>query len=227
MVAELHVRFYLRPRWVEGERAPMRYPVDVRAATELDRLGGNLTNCYHALQNSSTPGVWERTLERVQIGLDVERIITPPVGHGQIELGVVFHGMPKTIPALALSDGQLAYLAFVALAELEKDRTFVAFDEPESHLHPGLLVRVVWLLEELAESCPVIVSTQSDRLLDALTEPASSAILCELDAARATQLYRPEPEALKSWLKRYSGLGELRSQGYARVIFREPVGSAA
>ncbi len=222
-----HVRFHLRPRWVQEQRAPMRYPADVRAATELDRLGGNLANCYHALSNSSDRAVWERTLERLRAGLDVERVITPAVGHSQIDLAVVFHGLPKPIPALALSDGQLAYLAFVALAELGKDHGFIAFDEPESHLHPELLVRVVWLLEELAASCPVILSTQSDRLLDALAAPAKSVILCELDEARATRLYRPEPAALKRWLERYRGLGDLRAEGYAPQVFREPVENGA
>ena len=59
--------------------------------------------------------------------------------------------------------------------------------------------------------------------LDALSEPAKSVVLCELDEARATRLYRPDPEALENWLKRYRGIGELRTQGYAPHVFREPM----
>jgi len=113
------------------------------------------------------------------------------------------------------------------MAELHAEHGFLAFDEPESHMHPELLVRVVWLLEEIAASCPVIVSTHSDRLLDALSEPARSVVLCELDETRSTRLRRPDPAALDRWLKRYRGVGELRSQGYAPHVFQEIARTAA
>jgi predicted ATPase len=209
----VHVPFDIRPGWLLGSAAPMRLPAQLGVAGELERLGNNLANCYHKLLNGSTREDWERTLERVRagIGADVVNVRTPAVGPSLIQLVIDFRGIPQPIPAFALSDGQLAYLAFVALAELGKDHSFLAFDEPESHMHPELLVRIVWLLEELAESCPVVLSTHSDRLLDALSAPAKSVVLCELDASRSTQLYRPAPEALEKWLTRYRGLGELRS----------------
>mgnify|MGYP003592898466 CR=1 FL=1 len=52
-------------------------------------------------------------------------------------------------------------------------------DEPELHLHPGLLTRVVQFLAASAESHPVLLATHSDHLLDALTEPARSVRVCE------------------------------------------------
>ena len=47
----------------------------------------------------------------------------------------------------------------------------MCFDEPESHLHPALLVR-------------------------------------------------PDPQKLESWLERYRGIGQIRSEGYESHIFR-------
>ena len=38
-------------------------------------------------------------------------------------------------------------LAFVALVQLDEGRTCLTFDEPESHLHPALLGRVLQLFE--------------------------------------------------------------------------------
>jgi predicted ATPase len=223
----VHVPFRVDPPWVARERNPLRSPSQVAQATELDRLGGNLANCFHQLAGGADRAAWERTLERVRagLGLDVVDVRTPPAGRGEIELTVHFRSLTSPIPAAALSDGQLMYLGFVALAELGRSQSFLVFDEPEAHLHPELLVRVVWLLEELSRSCPVVVGTQSDRLLDALSAPERSVVLCELDERRAARLLRPNAEALARWLERYRGLGDLRAAGYAAHVVTEPVGT--
>jgi predicted ATPase len=225
--ASVHVPFDVEPSWIRGNPARLREPAIVDKTLGLDRLGGNLANAYHALSTGRSKDVWQRTLERVRGGLgsDLIDVQTPPAGPGLIQLGLDFRGLPQRIPGNALSDGQLAYLAFVALAELGRNASVLAFDEPETHLHPELLVRVVWLLEELAQSCPVLLSTHSDRLLDALSEPAKSVVLCELDEHRAARLYRPAPEALGKWLARYRGLGALRAEGYGPHVLTEPMGT--
>ena len=219
-----HVPFDVRAGWIAARPSAMRLPAQLAVADEVERLGGNLANCYHKLLSGSRE-VRERTLERVRVGLgpEVVDVRTPAVGPTLIDLVIDFRGLSQPVSALTLSDGQLAYLAFVALAELGKNHGYVAFDEPEDHLHPGLLVRVVWMLEELAESCPVILATQSDQLLDALHEPAKSVVLCELDETRSTQLFRPDPDVRKKWLERYRGLGELRAEGFAPHVFSEPL----
>jgi predicted ATPase len=219
----VHVPFRVDPQWVARWRAPLRAPSIVARTEGLERLGGNLANCYHVLSTGS-PDVWKRTLERVQAGHVID-VKTPPAARGEIELTVQFRSLPEPIPAATLSDGQLTYLAFVALAELGASQSFLVFDEPESHLHPELLVRVVWLLEDLSRSCPVVISTHSDRLLDALSAPEESVVLCELDDRRATRLFRPRKEALARWLERYRGLGDLRAGGYGAHVLTEPVGS--
>jgi predicted ATPase len=119
-----------------------------------------------------------------------------------------------------LSDGVLAYLAFVALVQLSPPGGLLAFDEPETHLHPGLIDRVAGFFETLSTRRPVLVATQSDRFLDAISDPADSVVLCELDSDRSTQLIRPEPRALAAWLKDYRGLGHLRAAGHDRSVLR-------
>ncbi|MDX9720794.1 MAG: AAA family ATPase, partial [Myxococcota bacterium] len=98
-------------------------------------------------------------------------------------------------------------------------RSLLAFDEPELHLHPALLSRVVWMLEELSERTPVILSTHTDRLLDALTEPVKSVVLCEADEDDGVRLRRPNAERLADWLEHYSGLGSIRAAGYQPHVF--------
>jgi len=124
------------------------------------------------------------------------------------------------LPAHALSDGQLAWLCFVALYRLDSERSLLGFDEPELHMHPELLVRVVQLFEEMARSHPVVIATHSDVLLDALTEPARSVRVCELEDG-ATRLRQLDAATLGRWMQRYRGVGHLRSEGYLPALLRD------
>lgn len=221
---EQHVSFETRPLWQQREldlRAGPRWPATIERTGALARYGLNLPNCYQELRNRGHD-VWTRVLERARLGLgeDLRDFQLPASGRGSIELAVVFGTAPdKPLPAECLSEGQLGYLAFIALVELNQARSLLAFDEPELHLHPALLARVVWMLEEVAETCPVIVATHSDRFLDALADPASSVVLCELDEQRAMRLRRPNAERLAEWLESYRGLGAIRSEGYEAHVF--------
>jgi predicted ATPase len=109
---------------------------------------------------------------------------------------------------------------FVAVTELERTG-LVAFDEPDAHLHPALIGRVADLAEEMAEHRTVVIATHSDRLLDALSDPAESVILFERGPGFKTRALRPNRERLEKWLEIYSGLGSARAEGYGSVIFSE------
>lgn len=206
---------------------PMRESALPQSAGNIERRGANLVNAYHELSQAKPREVWDRVLERLEVALDITDVRLPPASDRRLELKVRLRGMTKELSASSLSDGQLAYLAFVALAELGTSHAFVAFDEPEQHLHPGLLVRATWLLEQLANACPVVLSTHSDRILDALSEPAASAVLCELDEKRNTRLLRPDEDALAKWLESYRGLGALREENATHHVFTKEIGKAS
>lgn len=215
---EVHVPFELRPLWQQRQldiRIGPRWPSMIERSHRLERYALNLPNAFHELRNLGN-GVWDRVIERARLGLgdDIRDFRLSPSGRGSIELQVVLGSAPdEPMPAEYLSEGQLAYLAMLALVELDERRSVLAFDEPELHLHPALLSRVVWLLEDAAERAPVVLATHSDRLLDALDDPASSVVLCELDPQRAVQLRRPDAAKLADWLSSYRGLGSIRARG--------------
>ncbi len=221
---EHHVAFETRPLWQEREleiRRGPRWASLVERAEALSRHGDNLPSCFQEIRNRGS-GAWERAIERAQLGLghDLRDFKLRPVGRGEIELEVVFAGaLDAPVPARALSEGQLSYLAFVALCELGTSRSLLVFDEPENHLHPAMLGRVVDMLGEVAQRCPVLVATHSDRLLDALPEPGESVVLCELDENRATILGRPNKLRLDKWLTQYRGLGSIRAEGFEAHVF--------
>ncbi|WP_157595859.1 AAA family ATPase [Plesiocystis pacifica] len=162
------------------------------------------------------------TLELLQLGIgphlrDVSLIAA---AGGHLSLALELDGVGH-VSAYQLSDGQLTYLAFVALVQLDEGRTLLCFDEPEQHLHPELLGRVVQLLVAASERYPVVLATHSDHILDLLPDPVSSVRVCELDDNHQTVLRKLDAEQLEKWLERYRGLGEIRAAGQLRSVLAE------
>ena len=165
-------------------------------------------------------------MEYVKLGLgeDVESVdVRPDAGGGNVSLWLRFIGKEARIAPSAISDGQLAWLAFVALYRLPSKGGLLIFDEPELHLNPRLLARAADLLEATSSERTVIVATHSDRFLDVLKEPAAAVVACELDAQRRTVLKRPDPEALADWLEDYAGFGAIRAAGHEGSVLEEAV----
>jgi predicted ATPase len=221
---DVHLPFDTAARWVQrsrGQPSPLRGAATIEPAEALSRFGANLPNAWSALKNDFSDEHWRETMNYVRLGLgpDVESInVRADPGGGSIALRLKYAGIDEQIPSFALSDGTLAYLAFVALHRLNTKKSLIAFDEPETHLHPELLQRVLGFFESMAVDRPVLLATHSDRLLDGLSDPARSVVLCELDERRATKLIRPDPDALRDWLSDYRGLGDVRGAGHARSV---------
>ncbi|MFT3768722.1 MAG: AAA family ATPase [Minicystis sp.] len=231
--ALVHLPFETIPAWAAralDRKSALRTSSLLTPADHLDKLGLNLASSYHALKNNFGRAHWDKTLEYIRLGLGerIEDIVTwVDPGGGNIGISVKLAGLDRPIPSAQLSDGMLSYLAFVALFRLHTTKpSLVAFDEPDLHLHPQLLMRVLDMFESMAREHPVILATHSDRLLDGLSDPAKSVVLCELDERGATRLVRPDAEALAKWLERYRGLGDIRGAGHAASVLTkvEPAG---
>ena len=226
---DVQVPFGVLPSWVAREKgidSPMRESTILQRASRLDRLGTNLPNAYWALQNDFGKAHWDETLDVIRLGLGsaLEQVVLQPdAAGGSIAIALDYRGWGR-VPVVSLSDGQLAFLALVAVYRLQGSRSLLVFDEPDLHLHPRLLRRVVLFFEELALTCPIVITTHSDVLLDALAEPAKSVVLCELDEERATHLRRVDDSALQRWLQDYRGLGDVRSAGHEESVFAEADG---
>ncbi len=231
---DVHVPFATAAYWASqsqgGHLALMRDSVTVAPTDRLERLGANLPNAYHALRNEYGENEWEHTMDLVRLGLGqwVESVNTrADAGGGRVAIWLKVANTDTQIPSGSLSDGQLAYLAFVALARLPSERSLLVIDEIESHLHPRLLPRVMNLMRDIAERTPVLLTTHSRRLLDDLDEPAKSVRVLELDEPSLTTELRQFDEAkLKVWLDDYDGLGHVLDAGYPESLFQtESAGS--
>lgn len=223
---EVHLPFEVTPSWAaRAHQRPSatRGAVLLQPAERLEMFGSNLANAYFTLRNEHGREHWETTMDLVRLGLGghVESVNTrADPGGGSVALTLKLAGRDPLLPVYALSDGQLAYLCFVAMVRLNPVRSLLAFDEPELHMHPELLVRLVQFFEEMAQTHPVIVATHSDVLLDALSDPAASVRVCELDNGE-TRLSQLDEPALRTWLERYRGVGQLRGEGLLGALLRD------
>jgi predicted ATPase len=223
---EVHLPFEVTPSWASRayqRPSAARSAVVLQPAERLEVFGRNLANAFFTLRNEFAADHWQATMDFVRLGLggDVESVNTrADPGGGSVALTLKLSSQPDPLPAHALSDGQLAYLCFVALYRLDQRRSLLAFDEPELHMHPELLVRVVQILEDLATQHPVLIATHSDVLLDALASPVDAVRVCELMGSK-TRVRQLDAAALATWLERYRGVGHLRSEGYLSALLAD------
>lgn len=220
---EVHLPFQVAASWASQDRKSPRGVALVEPTRQLERFGTNVVNAYQALKNDFGIDHWNETLEYLHLGLghkvrDVRLEAIPGGGHMALALEIEAQGR---VPAFSLADGVLSYLAFVALFRLDEGRTLLAFDEPELHLHPGLLMRVLGLFETMSDRYPVVIATHSDRLLDGLSDPVASVVVTELDDLSRTRLRRLDTAALSDWMTDYRGLGDLRADGELRSVLAE------
>jgi predicted ATPase len=224
MGIEIHVPFATQARWWGPGMVPernMRGDNIVQSTSRVDRGGANLANAFHQLRNRPD---WADTLETIRLVIDEDITdVTTPASASGGSLGLaVSYRATGPVPAFALSDGTLALLALIAITRLDggdAPRSLLVLDEPDLHLHPGAIGQVVALLEECSAKHPVVIATHSDRLLDSLSEPASATVLCDLDERRSLRLRRPDKPQLERWLAEYRGIGELRAEGYDKLVF--------
>lgn len=223
---EVHLGFDTLAGWAAQATqrpSPMRQSAILQPAQRLSLQGRNLANTWHQLKNQRPEDDWRHTLELLRLGLG-EGIggvdIVPDAGGGQVSIALRMHGWEQPIPAANLSDGQLAWMAFVAMVKLNPKRSLLAIDEPELHLHPALLGRVVELLTS-EQQAPVILSTHSDRILELLDDPVSAVKVCSLEPGGEMALSVLDKDELPKWLERFQDLGRLRASGYLSRVLRK------
>lgn len=195
---------------------PIRGPSTLYPASRLQLLGANLASAWAALRNRDRAH-WDHTLELVRLGLGdrVDSVVTEAdPGGGNVWLAVRFRDLGEPpLPAACLSDGQLAWLAFVALARSNATRSLLVVDEPDLHLHPALLQRVVELLADLDGGSPTLLTTHSDRVLELVDDPAALRV-SSLEEGVAT-VRALDPVVAEAWLREFANdLGRLRQSGW-------------
>jgi predicted ATPase len=223
---ELHTGFDTVASWAARSYQrieSIRVSSTLFPAERLSLRGFNLANAWSELRSRESAH-WEHTMALVRLGLG-ERVdsvvITPDAGGGNVYLALRFADLAEPVLAADLSDGQLSWLAFVAMVRLNPKRSFLAVDAPELHLHPHLLGRVISLLSSL--EVPVLLATHADRVLEMLGDPAAAVRVCALDERGRATVSRVDPVELPKWLEHDGDFGRLRAAGHlSRVLLPAP-----
>ena len=215
--------FETRASWAYADphRVPLlRQPLGVQRVDRVSPLGDNLTNVLYTMCHEQRKPRWETFKRYVRLGFpDFDDLTFPAdAGGNRVALAWIDRRFPDArFAADVLSDGTLCYLALCAILSDRGRAALVAIDEPETHLHPELLGRVVGLMEKAAgEGERIVATTHSDRLLSRLTDPG--AIVVANADAEGTHMFRPPREELEAWLATFSSLGELREAGHLEAF---------
>ena len=88
-------------------------------------------------------------------------------------------GLLRPLEATELSDGTLRYLLWVAALLSERPAEFLVLNEPETSLHPDLLVPLGELIADAATRSQIVVVSHARPLVDALA--AGGALVHELE----------------------------------------------
>ncbi len=115
------------------------------------------------------------------------------------------------IPATRLSDGTVRWLALLAVLLDPSPPPLLCIDEPELGLHPDLIPSLTRLLKSASERTQLVITTQSEQLVDAFTETPEAVLVCERGDG-STTIRRLDRDKLAEWLEDYS-LGDLWSKG--------------
>lgn len=210
--------FLITPPWARDVREGVVSPFDsavVAPVARINRRGLNLVNALFHLQNNHDDE-WEELVEAFQAEFPfVQRLEFPadPAG-GRIALGWRDRRYPGVrMQGHQMSEGMTSYLCLLAAILSPEPAAAIAFDEPDAHLHPSAMRRLIPLLEKASERSAIFVATHSDRLLDGLSDLAGSLRVCEPTQDGGVVLRTLDRGKLDSWRKEYT-LTQIRERGH-------------
>lgn len=191
-------------------RVISRRPVDPAASSKsLDPNGANLAAVLARLMADFDT---KQALDRAMKGFyeDYAELVVQVVG-GVMQLFMRESGRRSLTPSQRLSDGTIRWMSLLAVLLDPDPAPLICIEEPETALHPDIMLSLARILKQASERTQIIVTTHSEMLVDALTRSPEDVLICEkLDGA--TTLRRLSQVRLEKWLKDFT-LGSLWRRG--------------
>jgi predicted ATPase len=212
----VYTGFSSKPRWaLDAQERTMspRSSVVVRPQHALDPRGRGLINALYGLQQNDEQR-WDYLLRQMSGEFPHFRGLYFPADPGGGKIGLEWVDARFSGRRLAdqMSEGMWSFLSLLAALLPADPAELIAFDEPDAHLHPSALRRLVGLLEEASSRSTVVFTTHSSRILDELEEPERSLVICE-PTDEGTTVRELDPEQARAWLDAYDGPSALRERG--------------
>ena len=203
------------PSWARSsaERASARDSVVISTQSFVGREGLGLATALYNL-NTDHGEAWAQLERAFRSEFPyVKRIVFPAdPGGSRIAFAIEderFSG--RKIYSSEMSDGMIIYLCLLSLIVHPKQNGVLALDEPDAHLHPSALRRLMALAHENHGKRALVMVTHSNALLDELRDPAASVRIVE-PSPEGAKVRRLDPAALTAWRGEYS-LSDLRRTG--------------
>ncbi len=209
--------FYYTPNTAFDSK--LRLPQITRYENKLSGDGQNLVSYLHTVY-SENKELREKIITGMQaaFGNEFEEIIFAPAADQYIQMRIKWKHLTWPQPSSVLSDGILKYLFILALFADAESHSFIAIDEPEIGLHPGLFPIIAEYADEASEHTQVVISTHSPEFLNALQEVNSKTTVTVFDWVDGeTELRTLSGEKLDYWLNEYK-LGEMFRSGGLEAI---------
>jgi predicted ATPase len=132
----------------------------------VDDRGLGLPAVYDAIQNRDIDAFLALNADITKLFPDVKSIRLVNETQGTKAIGVQLKN-GTFIPAEAMSEGLLYYLAFAALRYIDPPAILLV-EEPENGLHPARIVEVMRVLRELSKTTQIIIATHSPLVVNEL-----------------------------------------------------------
>jgi predicted ATPase len=187
-------RFYHHFR--TDQDAPLRHP-QVGIQTPVLSDGGNdLAAALQTINEIGDGPALAEELARAFPGAELSIDCSPDV---RMEVAMRMPGLQRPLRASELSDGTLRYLCLLAALLSPRPPTFLALNEPETSLHPDLMVPLAHLVARAARSSQLLITTHASALAGAITSLTGAPPVHLHKVAGATELERsPEDPAGES-----------------------------
>ncbi len=203
------------PSWARAspDRASARDSLVLSTEGFVGREGLGLATALYNLQTDHGDA-WEQLQRAFRAEFPfVKRIVFPAdPGGSRISFALEDQRFPgRRIYASEMSDGMIVYLCLLSIIVHPDQRAVLALDEPDAHLHPSAVRRLLALAHEKHDHRHLLIVTHSNALLDELRNPAASIRIVE-STPTGTRIRKLDPEALKAWRTDYT-LSDMRRTG--------------
>jgi predicted ATPase len=203
------------PSWARAlaERSSARDSLVISTEAYVGREGIGLATALYNLQTDHGDA-WERLQRAFRAEFPfVKRIVFPPdPGGSRISFAVEDERFPgRRIYASEMSDGMIVYLSLLSMVVHPHQLAVVALDEPDTHLHPSAVRRLLALAHEKHGFRALLIVTHSNALLDELRDPAASIRIVE-STKEGARIRKLDAEAMKAWRSEYT-LSDMRRTG--------------
>jgi len=209
-LATQYARIMIYRDWTIGRFTSARMPQETKLPEDiLLENSANLGLVINHLEHRS--GLRKLFLDKMKEFHEPFEDVSVKIHAGTVQVFLHERGLITPVPATRLSDGTLRYLSLLAILCHPEPPPLVCIEDPELGLHPDILPSLAALMIEASQRMQLIVTTQSDILVDSLTDTPEAVLVCDKEDG-GTTVKRLDRKDLGNWLKKYA-LGEIWRMG--------------